>query len=366
MSIFKPFVSRESIDLVEKTLKSGFINEGKNVIKFEKLISSVLEIKKPLTLNSCTSALHLALILSGIKKNDEVILPAQTFVASATSVLMCGAKPIFADINLDDGNISLESIKKKITNKTKAIIAVHWAGYPCDLTEINNLAKKHNITVIEDAAHALGAKYKGKIIGNISDYTCFSFQSIKHLTTGDGGLISLKRNFDFNKCKRIRWFGIDRQKTKFNKLNVRNSEIFELGYKYHMNDIAAAIGIGNLMNFKKNQKKRVRLANLYHENLKNITGLTQLKYKKNRQSAWWMYNFKVEKRDKFIKMLQKNNIEYSAVNTRIDLNPLFKTSRAFLNNQNQFDKTQLSLSTDPNKSIKDAEKAINVIKRGWV
>lgn len=246
MSIFKPYISYDSIKLVEKTLQSGYINEGENVIKFEKLFSNKFKIKNALTVNSCTSALHLALVLCGIKQNDEVILPAQTFIATASAVLMCGAKPVFADINLHDGNISLESIKRKITRKTKAIIVVHWAGYPCDLKEINLIAKKNNIKVIEDAAHALGAKYDKKFIGNFSDFTCFSFQAIKHLTTGDGGMLCAKRKKDHDKCSRIRWFGIDRSNAKFNYLNVREPYIKELGYKYHMNNISAAIGIGNL------------------------------------------------------------------------------------------------------------------------
>ncbi len=365
MAIFKPYISSESIKLVNSTLKSGHINEGKNVEVFENLISKELKIRNALALNSCTSALHMALLSCNIKEGDEVILPAQTFVATGTAILMCKAKPVFADINIGDGNISVNSIEKKISKKTKAIIVVHWGGYPCDMDEINELSNKYNLKVIEDAAHALGATYKNRPIGNISNFTCFSFQAIKHITTGDGGLISLKNSVDYKRCKKLRWFGIDRKKTKFNDLNVRNSEISELGYKYHMNNISAAIGIGNLKQFKKIQKKREKIAMLYKEGLKDIDGLLQLNYKKNRISSWWMYNFRVIERGKFIKMLKKNKIPYSAVNTRIDKNPLFGTEDKSLLNQNIFDKQQISLSTDPSLKIQVVKNYIKIIRGGW-
>ncbi len=365
MSIFKPFISEESLKLVNQTLKSGYINEGRKVLKFENLLKKKLNFKNPITLNSGTSALHLGLIIGGIRPGDEIILPAQTFIASGTSILMCGAKPVFADINLYDGNINIESIKKKITKKTKAIMPVHWAGYPCDLDEIKKIAKKYNLFVIEDAAHALGAMYKNRNIGSISDFTCFSFQSIKHLTTGDGGALCCKNFSYYKKAQKIKWFGINRFNSKFSKLNVRVGDITELGYKYHMNDISASIGIGNIKIINDILKRHNHIALMYSDGLKNIKGLTQLKYHKDRKSSWWMYNFLVDDRDKFINLLLRNKIDYSCVNLRIDKNSIFKKFKSRLPSQDKFEKHQISLTI--NSYIKDrtVEKIIKIIRKGW-
>ena len=185
MDFFSTTISEESIKIVNETLQSTVISAGKKADLFEQKLSEKYSFPNTVSLNSGTVTMRLALIASGVKEGDEVILPAQTFVATGHVILQCGAKPVFADINLD-GNISIESIKNKITEKTKVIIPVHWAGYPCDMDEINDLAKTHNLKVIEDAAHAFGSVYKNKNIGTISDFTSFSFQAIKHLTISYG------------------------------------------------------------------------------------------------------------------------------------------------------------------------------------
>ena len=189
--IFNTYIHPSASEKISEVLSSTFISEGEIVKEFEAELCKKLLLKNIVTVNSGTSALHLSLDLSGISEGDEVICPAQTFVASALVILQQKAIPVFADIDYETGNISVESIKKKITNKTKAIIPVHWGGYPCDMDEINLVAKQNNLIVIEDAAHALGATYKSQAIGALSDYTCFSFQAIKHLTTGDGGAITI-------------------------------------------------------------------------------------------------------------------------------------------------------------------------------
>src|SRR5437868_3959839 len=180
-------VSEAAISNAVATLRSGFLSEGKQVRRFEQELAARLGLASPVALNSGTAALHLALAIAGVQAGDEVIIPPQTFIATGMAVLMAGATPVFADIQSGTGNMDPESARKKISPKTKAIIPVHWAGYPCDLDEITEIADGHKLVVIEDAAHALGASYRGKPIGAISRFTCFSFQAIKHLTTGDGG-----------------------------------------------------------------------------------------------------------------------------------------------------------------------------------
>ena len=252
ISVFNTYIHPEAAKKVSDVLGSTFISEGKLVKDFEKKLTSELGIKNPVAVNSGTSALHLALVMAGVKRNDEVILSAQTFIATGSVILQQSAVPVFADIEYKTGNISVQSIKNKLSSRTKAIIAVHWGGYPCDMDEIIQLASENNIMVIEDAAHSLGSTYKDKVIGEISDLTCFSFQAIKHLTTGDGGAIACKNKEIFNKTLANRWFGIDRANSINSHLGERVFDIDNLGFKYHMNDYSAALGLANFTNFKKN------------------------------------------------------------------------------------------------------------------
>ena len=189
MDFFNTYISPKAIEYATDVLKSGWISEGKKVREFESALTRSLGLRNPVAVNSGTSALHLALAISGVKRGDEVILPAQTFVATGLAIKMQDAIPIFADIDPLDGNISPKSIEERVTDCTRAIMPVHWGGYPCDMNEINSIASRYNISVIEDAAHALGATYNGEPIGSISRFTVFSFQAIKHLTTGDGGAL---------------------------------------------------------------------------------------------------------------------------------------------------------------------------------
>src|ERR1035437_1301322 len=211
MNFFYTHISSEAKEYVNRVLDTTFISAGKIAEQFEKELERILKLNQVVTVNSGTSALHLGLDIAGIKEGDEVIIPAQTFIATGLSVLMLKAVPVFADIQPDTGNIDPVSIEKKITSRTKAIIPVHWGGYPCDMDEINAIASNYKLKVIEDAAHAVGASYKGDSIGTISDFTAFSFQAIKHLTTGDGGALCCKETKDYLGAKHKRWFGIDRE-----------------------------------------------------------------------------------------------------------------------------------------------------------
>src|ERR1051325_2783616 len=225
-------ISEQAIANATATLRSGMISEGKQVKRFEQELAARLGIVRPVALNSGTTALHLALVLAGVKATDEVVIPPQTFIATGMAVLMTGAVPVFADVQLQTGNLDPEAARKKITSKTKAIIPVHWAGYPCDMDEINELARTHGLTVIEDAAHALGASYHGKPIGALSRFTCFSFQAIKHLTAGDGGALGCLRPEDEKQARIRRWFGIDRDHSAPSFLGERIYDASVVGYKY--------------------------------------------------------------------------------------------------------------------------------------
>jgi perosamine synthetase len=362
--IYNTYISPTANQIINEVLNSTFISEGLKVKEFEAQLNSRLGLQNPVTLNSGTTALHLALDLAGIKKEDEVILPAQTFVASALTILQQQAKPVFADIDYYTGNISIESIQQKITSHTKAIMPVHWGGYPCQLDEINKIANENNLIVIEDAAHALGAKYKNKVIGTISDYTCFSFQAIKHLTTGDGGAICVKDKNKYTEALAKRWFGINRAESAASELGERIYNISALGYKYHLNDYAAALGLANLVGFNERLKNRIETAKYYDKELKTVSGIKLFEYNSENESAYWLYGFHVEERLNFIRKLKEYGITASVIHQRIDRNSVFGGLND-LPNQAKFDETQIHIPIHDAITLENANHIINVIKSGW-
>ncbi|MFA4818139.1 MAG: DegT/DnrJ/EryC1/StrS family aminotransferase [Parcubacteria group bacterium] len=365
IKIFNTYIHPDAFNGVKKTLESTFVSEGKLVEKFELQLSIKLGWKNPMTVNSGTSALHLAMVLSGIKPGDEVICPAQTFVATAMVIAQEKAKPVFADIQYETGNIDPQSIEKKITNKTKAIMAVHWGGYPCDLDAINTIAKKYNIKVIEDAAHAPGATYRNKPIGSISDFTCFSFQAIKHITTGDGGAICCLNKNNAEKALAKRWFGIDRVNSKPSILGEREYDLSELGYKYHLNDYAAALGLANLENIDQRLARRRQIAKKYQKELNNISRLKLFTYNNDRESAYWLFGMHVENREKFILALKDKGITASVVHLSIDHNSIFGGKQKELVNQRRFDETQIHIPIHDGLTDEDVDYIIKTIKQGW-
>lgn len=365
MDFFQTHISPQAIELANQVLHSGWLSEGKMVKAFEAELSNLLGLRNPLALNSGTSALHLALVLAGVGPNDEVIIPAQTFVATGLVVLMQGATPVFADIDPLSGNISPISIAERITSQTKAIIPVHWGGYPCDLAEINQIAAEHNLCVIEDAAHAIGATYQGVPIGAVSRFTAFSFQAIKHLTTGDGGALCCQSENDAREALRRRWFGIDRINSQPSILGERVYDITSVGYKYHLNDLAAAIGLGNLADFAQRLARRQCIGAFYREHLEQIPGLQLLRCDADRSHAYWLFTILVERREDFIRKLLEHAIPASVVHLRIDHNSIFGGLRDDLPGQAYFDANQVSIPVHEGLTDADIAKVVEIIKAGW-
>ncbi|MGA2625204.1 MAG: DegT/DnrJ/EryC1/StrS family aminotransferase [Bacteroidota bacterium] len=365
MEFFCTNISPKAIELVKRTLESGWVSEGPMVKEFETSLASRLGMRNPIAVNSGTAALHLALALAGVGPGDEVILPPQTFVATGLVILMQHATSVFADIEPMTGNISPQSINEKITPRTKAIMPVHWGGYPCDLDEINAIAREHDLAVIEDAAHALGATYKGKPVGSISRFTAFSFQAIKHVTTGDGGALCCTDEIDVRGGLARRWFGIDRANSKPSILGEREYDLKDVGYKYHMNDLAAAVGLGNLDDFPKQLKRRREIASRYFQELKTTPGLRLLNYMNDRESAYWLFTVLVERRVDFIRKLQAHGIPASVVHLRIDRNSVFGGPTKGLPGQEEFNEHQVAIPVHHGLTDEDVETVISAIKSGW-
>ncbi len=255
IKLFKPFISQEAIQYAVDVMNTDNIAEGETVRKFEQYFESKTGLTNCVALNSGTSALELAYELAGIEEGDEVITPVLTCTATNIPLIHRKAKIVFADIDYDL-NINIEDVKKKITNKTKAIVFVHFGGNNRGLRELEQLSRKYNIKLIEDAAQAIGSDYWG-----VGDFTCVSLQAIKTITTGDGGILSSKRKEDYEKAKKLKWFGYDREA----KQRGEDVDLELAGYKYHMNNISAAIGLGNIQHLDALMSHIMRLKEIYSE-----------------------------------------------------------------------------------------------------
>lgn len=367
MEFFNTHIAPEAITNVELVLKSGWLNEGKYVKEFEEKLAKDWGFANPLTLNSCTSALHLSLLVAGVGPGDEVIIPAQTFIATGTSVLMAGAKPVFADIDPRTGNLNPEGLEQKISRRTKAIIAVHWGGLPCDMDAIQEVADRHGLEVIEDAAHAFGAKIGDRPIGSISKFTCFSFQAIKFLTTGDGGAICTPDQNVYEELKRRKWFGFDKTTLKRRFEGDRECEVDELGFKYHMNDVSAAIGLGNLEDAKERLERRRLNAEYFREYFYGlpVPGVTLIEIKPDQQHAYWLFTMLVERRADFIQHMKNHNIPVSVVDRRIDAHPIFGGRTEGLIGQEEFDARQISIPVHEALSREDYMHIAHTVAKGW-
>lgn len=317
--LFKPHYPKGIGNKIENVFKSGIITEGVHSDKFEKKISSYISNKNSVLLNSCTSALTLAYHLSDIKENDEVITTPFTCMATNEPLINLGAKIKFADIEPLTGNISAKSVENLINKKTKAIVATHWAGQPFEIKYINQLAAKYNCKVIEDAAQALGAKYNNQMIGNSSDFVCFSFQAIKHLTTVDGGLLSCNNKKNADRAKLLRWFGLNRD----NKGNKWNQDIKESGYKFHMNNVLATIGIEQMKYINNIIGSHKKNGKFFDKNIQNIK-IEKFTRFKHIESSYWTYPILVDDKFKFKKFMHKNRISCDEVTYRNDKYTILK------------------------------------------
>jgi len=300
--------------------------------------------------------------MSGVERDSEVVTTPMTCSATNIPILYFGAKAVFADIQKDTLNIDPASIKEKITDKTKAILVVHWAGYPCDMDEILKVARERKIPVIEDAAHALGARYKDRPIGNIGDFTCFSFQAIKQITSGDGGLLTVLNKENCDRAKLLRWYGIDRE---FKGDIYWKYQIKEVGYKYHMNDIAAAMLIVQLDDLEKILKRRKEIADRYYKELKGVSGVKLLDRKKDRKSGNWLFTVRVKDRNNFSKKLLDNDIESHMVHVRCDIYPIFGGKKLDLPGMNEVEQEYVSIPLHNRLTDEDVGKVIKTIKAGW-
>ncbi len=284
---------------VMRTLRSGWLTQGPAVEQFEKALAKAAGTKYAVALNSGTAALHAAYFAAGIKKGDEVIVPALTFAATGNAALYIGAKPVFADVDPATGNMRASDASKKITKKTKALVPVDYAGRPVDLVAFKKLARKHRLVLISDAAQSLGAMYRGVPAGSIADMSIYSFHPVKSITTGEGGAV-VTNNPEYARLVRLfRNHGITKDPLHLENKNAGGwyMEMHSLGFNYRMPDMCAALGNSQLKRLKSFILKRRRAAKYYDRLLKNIPGLTLPPHESGQEkSAWHLYPVRVEPR----------------------------------------------------------------------
>lgn len=308
----KPYFDMEELDEIKTVLDSGWVSQGPKVKEFEEKCANYLGVKYAVAVNNCTAALHLALLSIGINKGDEVLVADFTFPATGHSVLYCGAKPVFVDVDPKTYNIDPELIEEKITDKTKAIIPVHTFGQPAHMEKIIKITKNYNLKVIEDAACAFGAKYKDKHAGTIGDVGCFSFHARKGITTGEGGMVVTDDKTMAEKIRYLSVFGMtsawDREKS--DKFII--PEFTEAGYNYKMSDITAAVGVAQLRKLDKIIERKRELAKYWDEKLEDIEFILHPHVSENVKHIYQSYVSIVDKkinRNKIIEKLMKKGIQ---------------------------------------------------------
>jgi len=351
---FYPHIPKNSVNAIKKVLSGRWIGQGPLVDKLEIIFSKRFGHNMPsVAVGSGTDALHLSYILAGIKKGDEVICPVFTCTATNIPLLYIGAKIKFADINPKTFNIDIDSVKKLITKKTKAIVFVNYGGLPCDLSELTNIAKKNKLILIQDAAQSLGATYKKKPITSYADFTIFSFQAIKQISSGDGGMLVLKNKDLLKKAKRIRWFGIDRLAKQG---GTWENDIKEVGYKYQMTDIGAALLLESIKEFKKIDTHRKKIFNIYKKILSENKNITIVDSEEIKGHAHWLFTILLDKKDYLQEKLRKIRVETNQVHFRNDRYSIFKKfakNKKFIN-MNLVEEKYLVLPIHTKMKINDA------------
>jgi len=303
--LFKPPLGQDELDALKKTFESGWVGLGPNTYKFEEEFKEYIGCEYALGVNSATAALQLCLEYFAIE-GKEVISPSLTFVSTNHAIMYNGGIPVFADIDKETLCLDPEDVIKKITDKTVGIITVHYAGHPSSMDALNMIAKEYDLFLLEDAAHSMGASYNSQKVGNLGDAACFSFQALKNLTTGEGGMITTNNKEMYDKLKKLRWMGIDKDTFTRDKEGSYSwmCHVEELGYKNHMNDIQATIGRVQLKKLDNNlNKKRYDIAQYYNNRLGKLNWIKTPPEYSNVERVFCLYVIQLEERNRLSEYL---------------------------------------------------------------
>jgi dTDP-4-amino-4,6-dideoxygalactose transaminase len=378
--LFKVFMSEDVLEPLNQVLMSGFIGQGPKVNDFEQVLAGYFGNNKLVTVNSATSALQLASHLlkqpaadgtwPGIQQGDEVLTTALTCTATNWPLLANGLKLKWVDVDTETCNIDLDDLERKLTPSTKFINIVHWGGYPNDLDRIAAIQDRaeeklgFRPPVIEDCAHAFGSAYKGRLLGNHGNMACFSFQAIKHFTTGDGGVLVMPDEELYRRAKLLRWYGIDREAPGKDDFRCEE-DIPEWGFKFHMNDINATIGLYNFPYVADCVAKFKENAAYYDEALQCVDGVTLMRRDEWADSASWLYTLKVERRDDFMRYMESQDIMVSRVHERNDKHSCVAEFTVELPNLDKLSQEMICIPNGWWVTPEDREYVVDCIKKGW-
>ena len=368
----KPRISQAAIDEAVDTLKSGWIGTGRKVTRFEEDFKGFIGCEHAIAVSSATAALALSLEIAGVKQGDEVITTPMTYCSTANVIVHRGAKPVFVDVQPDTFNIDPEKIEKAITPRTKAILPVHFAGHPADMDEINEIAEKHNLFVIEDAAHAVGSEYKGVKIGNSRNLCCFSFYPNKVLTTIEGGMITFNGNAAVaERIRALSQHGTSKHAWKrFTEKGFTHYDVVEAGYKYNMTDVQASLGIHQLAELPENYRTREIVWKTYDKELSKVKGLRIPVIREYVKHSLYIYPVLVDPavilRDELGARLQDLNmgvgIHYLALHTQSFYRKHLGTGHGMFPVAEQISDRTLSLPLSANMTEKDAREVAGAVR----
>ena len=369
-----PLIGEEEIQEVEDCLRSGWLSTGPKVAEFEGLLREYTGSQFAIALNSCTAGLHLSLLAAGIGKGDEVITTPMTFCATVNTIIHAGAKPVLVDIERDTQLIDTQRIEETITPQTRAIIPVHLYGRPCKMNAITEIAEKYNLVVIEDAAHALEAKYQNKKIGSISDFTCFSFYATKNICTGEGGLVTTDNPEFAEKIKIYRLHGLSRDAWKrYSDSGYEHYQVLYPGFKYNMMDIQAAIGIHQFKHIDDWLKRRNEIWNFYNQAFADLPVGLPSHNNDSITHARHLYTLLIDEekcgisRDSFLEKMRQYNIGVGVHYLGIHLHPYyaqeFGFSRDDFPHASWISDCTVSLPLSPKLEDRDVEDVISAVKR---
>jgi len=363
--VFKPSCTQQEIDAVSDTLKSGWWGAGPKAKEFEDKFKEFIGSRYALALSSATAALHLAGKILNLEEGSEVIVPAMTFISTAYVADYNNLKVVFADVEEETLNIDPEDIKRKITDKTKIIVPVHYGGHACRMDEIMEIARENNLTVVEDCAHAAGAEYKGRKLGSIGDFGCFSFQAVKNLATGDGGMLTTNNKEYDEEARKFRWLGISKDTSERTKRDEYSWKylIDRVGYKFQMCDLLASLGIVQLKRLNELNKRRKEITKRYNEEFSKLDWITIPAEKGYTNSSNHNYVIKIKKdREKFMKYLKENGISSGVHYMPLYLHPLYSQSNAKCPIADQVWKSLVTLPLFPDLKDEEVDTIIKSVK----
>ncbi|HEY3176828.1 MAG TPA: DegT/DnrJ/EryC1/StrS family aminotransferase [Candidatus Polarisedimenticolia bacterium] len=364
--VFRPSYGEEEVEAVRRVLASGWAGLGPETQRFEEAFGAYIGVPHALATNSCTAALHLAMIAAGVE-GGEVISPSLTFVSTNHAILYAGARPVFADVEEETLTIDADAVERLITPRTRAITAVHYGGHPARMDRLREIASSRGISLIEDAAHACGAAFRGQKVGSLGDIACFSFHAVKNLATGEGGMLTFSRADLESRLRRLRWLGIDRStydRAGSGRTYSWSYEVEELGFKYHMNDIPAAIGLVQLAKLETMNQRRRAIAALYDEAFQQCGGIRTPVTRDGVVNATHNYVIRVdeERRQPLIDRLAQRGIAAGVHYIPNHLYALYAGDRCRLPVTERVFKTLVTLPLFPDMTQEQIERVIEAVR----